>query len=156
MDNFNRDEVKEEVLKVGKWARLFFMFVYAFVLNFALTISLAISFIQFLFFLFTSKINAALFDFNKHILTFFDDTLKFLLFETEDKPFPFNKSSDSSEDNAPEIVEAEAEVVEEEVVEAEIEVVEEEVVEAEVIAEDSVNEEEPATETDTSEKNTTS
>ena len=155
MDNFNRDEVKEEVLKVGKWARLFFMFVYAFVLNFALTISLAISFIQFLFFLFTSKINAALFDFNKHILTFFDDTLKFLLFETEDRPFPY-KSSDSSEDNAPEIVEAEAEVVEEEVVEAEIEVVEEEVVEAEVIAEDSVNEEEPATETDTSEKNTTS
>ncbi len=151
MDNFNRDEVKEEVLKVGKWARLFFMFVYAFVLNFALTISLAISFIQFLFFLFTSKINAALFDFNKHILTFFDDTLKFLLFETEDKPFPFNKSSDSSEDNAPEIVEAEAEVVEEEVVDPEIEVVDEE-----VIAEDSVNEEEPATETDTSEKNTTS
>lgn len=151
MDNFNRDEVKEEVLKVGKWARLFFMFVYAFVLNFALTISLAISFIQFLFFLFTSKINAALFDFNKHILTFFDDTLKFLLFETEDKPFPFNKSSDSSEDNAPEIIEAEAEVVEEEVVDPEIEVVDEE-----VIAEDSVNEEEPATETDTSEKNTTS
>ena len=98
----------------------------------------------------------ALFDFNKHILTFFDDSLKFLLFETEDKPFPFNKSSDSSEDNAPEIVEAEAEVVEEEVVEAEIEVVEEEVVDAEVIAEDSVNEEEPATETNTSEKNTTS
>ena len=88
MDNFNRDEVKEEVLKVGKWARLFFMFVYAFVLNFVLTISLAISFIQFLFFLFTSKINAALFDFNKHILTFFDDTLKFLLYHNLP---PYNK-----------------------------------------------------------------
>ena len=55
MENFNREEVKEEVLKVGKWKRFFFMTVYAFAIQFALNIALVIAFIQFLFFLFTSK-----------------------------------------------------------------------------------------------------
>ena len=114
MDNFNREEVKEEVLKVGKWKRFFFMTVYAFAIQFALNIALVIAFIQFLFFLFTSKINEALFNFNKHIFLFFDDTLSFLLFQTEEMPFPFKKSSNEDDDmNAPEIVEGEADVIQE-------------------------------------------
>ena len=114
MDNFNREEVKEEVLKVGKWKRFFFMTVYAFAIQFALNIALVIAFIQFLFFLFTSKINEALFNFNKQIFLFFDDTLNFLLFQTEEMPFPFKKSSSEDNDsNAPEIVEGEADVIQE-------------------------------------------
>ena len=114
MENFNREEVKEEVLKVGKWKRFFFMTVYAFVIQFALNIALVIAFIQFLFFLFTSKINEALFNFNKQIFLFFDDTLSFLLFQTEEMPFPFKKSSNEDDDmNAPEIVEGEADVIQE-------------------------------------------
>ena len=103
----NREEVKEEVLKVSKWARFFWMFVY----SFAISAAIGIAAIQFLFFLFTSKINAALFDFNKHIYTFSDDTLKFLLFETEDKPFPFKASNNDENNTAPEIVEGDAETV---------------------------------------------
>ncbi|MBL6902587.1 MAG: DUF4389 domain-containing protein [SAR86 cluster bacterium] len=114
MENFNREEVKEEVLKVGKWKRFFFMTVYAFAIQFALNIALVIAFIQFLFFLFTSKINEALFNFNKQIFLFFDDTLSFLLFQTEEMPFPFKKSSNEDDDmNAPEIVEGEADVIQE-------------------------------------------
>ena len=114
MENFNREEVKEEVLKVGKWKRFFFMTVYAFAIQFALNIALVIAFIQFLFFLFTSKINEALFNFNKQIFLFFDDTLSFLLFQTEAMPFPFKKSADEDSDkNAPEIVEGEADVIQE-------------------------------------------
>ena len=114
MENFNREEVKEEVLKVGKWKRFFFMTVYAFAIQFALNIALVIAFIQFLFFLFTSKINEALFNFNKQIFLFFDDTLNFLLFQTEEMPFPFKKSSSEDDDrNAPEIVEGEADVIQE-------------------------------------------
>ena len=114
MENFNREEVKEEVLKVGKWKRFFFMTVYAFAIQFALNIALVIAFIQFLFFLFTSKINEALFNFNKQIFLFFDDTLSFLLFQTEAMPFPFKKSLDEDSDqNAPEIVEGEADVIQE-------------------------------------------
>ena len=107
----NREEVKEEVLKVSKWARFFWMFVYSFAISAAINVAIGIAAIQFLFFLFTSKINAALFDFNKHIYTFSDDTLKFLLFETEDKPFPFKASNNDENNPAPEIVEADAETV---------------------------------------------
>ena len=108
----NREEVKEEVLKIGKWTRFAFMFLYAFVLNFVISVSIGLAFVQFLFFLFTSKINAALFDFNNHIYTFIDDTLKFLLFETEDKPFPFKTNNNDENNAAPEIVEGDAETVE--------------------------------------------
>ena len=90
----NREEVKEEVLKIGKWTRFIFMFFYAFVLNFVISVSIGLAFIQFLFFLFTSKVNEALSDFNKHLFLFVSDSLKFLLFETDDKPFPFKKSGE--------------------------------------------------------------
>ncbi len=114
MENFNREEVKEEVLKASKWTRFFFMFIYSFVVSAVLNIAIGIAIIQFLFFLFTSKVNAALFDFNKHMHSFIEDTLKFLLFETEEKPFPFKKSANESEEDTPEIVEGEADVVSEE------------------------------------------
>lgn len=111
----NREEVKEEVLKIGKWARFAFMFLYAFVLNFVISVSIGLAFIQFLFFLFTSKINDSLADFNKHLFLFVSDTLKFLLFETDNKPFPFKKSSQDTSNDTNEIVDVEADVVEEEI-----------------------------------------
>ena len=110
----NREEVKEEVLKIGKWTRFAFMFLYAFVLNFVISVSIGLAFIQFLFFLFTSKINDSLSDFNKHLFLFVSDTLKFLLFETDEKPFPFKKSSQDTSSDTSEIVDVEAHVVEEE------------------------------------------
>lgn len=110
----NREEVKEEVLKIGKWTRFVFMFFYAFVLNFVISVSIGLAFIQFLFFLFTSKVNESLSDFNKHLFLFVSDTLKFLLFETDDKPFPFKKSNEEETGNdSHEIVEGEADIVEE-------------------------------------------
>ena len=110
----NREEVKEEVLKIGKWTRFVFMFLYAFVLNFVISVSIGLAFIQFLFFLFTSKVNESLSDFNKHLFLFVSDTLKFLLFETDDKPFPFKKSNEEEANNdSHEIVEGEADIVEE-------------------------------------------
>ena len=110
----NREEVKEEVLKIGKWTRFAFMFLYAFVLNFVISVSIGLAFIQFLFFLFTSKINDSLADFNKHLFLFVSDTLKFLLFETDDKPFPFKKSNQGTSSDTSEIVDVEADVVDEE------------------------------------------
>ena len=110
----NREEVKEEVLKIGKWTRFLFMFLYAFVLNFVISVSIGLAFIQFLFFLFTSKINNSLAEFNKHLFLFVSDTLKFLLFETDEKPFPFKKSSQDTPSDSSEIVDVEADIVEEE------------------------------------------
>ena len=85
---------KEEILKTSKWIRFLFMILYAFAINFALTICIGLGFIQFLFVLFTSKVNSSIANINSYIIEFFDDSLAFLLFQTEDKPFPFKNNSD--------------------------------------------------------------
>jgi hypothetical protein len=130
----NREEVKEEVFKLGKWTRFVFMFLYAFVLNFVISVSIGLAFIQFLFYLFTSKVNESLSDFNNHLFLFVSDTLKFLLFETDDKPFPFKKPKESEEDSY-EVVDGhvnESQDVSEDVIEsAEVEEISEEVVQTE-------------------------
>jgi hypothetical protein len=106
----NRIDIdKEEILKTSKWVRFIFMVVYAFVINFVLTICIGLAFIQFLFFLFTSKVNGSIANFNSHIIEFFHDCIAFLLFATEDKPFPF-KSNDIVDENTEEAEIIEAEV----------------------------------------------
>ena len=85
---------KEEILKSSKWIRFIFMVLYAFALNFALTICIGLAFIQFLFVLFTSKVNTSIANVNSYVIEFFEDSLSFILFQTEDKPFPFKNNSD--------------------------------------------------------------
>ena len=88
---------KDEILKSSKWIRFIFMVIYAFAINFALTISIGLAFVQFLFVLFTSKVNTSIANVNSYIIEFFDDSLAFLLFQTEEKPFPFKNNSNEEE-----------------------------------------------------------
>ena len=98
---------KDEILKSSKWIRFIFMVLYAFALNFVLPICIGLAVIQFLFVLFTSKVNPSIANVNSYVIEFFEDSLSFLLFQTEEKPFPFkNDSSDESS-----IIEAESEEV---------------------------------------------
>ena len=104
----NKIEIdKDEILKSSKWVRFIFMVLYAFAINFALTICIGLAFIQFLFVLFTSKPNSSISSFNDNIIEFFNDSFGFLLFNTEQKPFPF-KNNISDE----EVIEAEVDEVE--------------------------------------------
>jgi hypothetical protein len=84
---------KDEILKSSKWIRFLFMVVYAFAINFALTISIGLAFVQFLFVLFTSKVNISIANVNAYIIEFFEDSLAFLFFQTEEKPFPFKNNT---------------------------------------------------------------
>ena len=92
MNNIN----KEEILKSSKWIRFIFMVGYAFAINFALTICIGLAFVQFLFVLLTSKVNSSIANINNYIIEFFDDSLAFLLFQTEEKPFPFKNSQNDN------------------------------------------------------------
>ena len=85
---------KEEILKPNKWIRLIFMVLYAIAFNFAVSICIGLSLVQFLFFLFTGKANPSIANFNSYIMEFYHDTLAFLLFQTEEKPFPFKNNSE--------------------------------------------------------------
>ena len=108
---------KDEILKPSKWARFIFMFGYAFVLNLLLPIYIGLAFIQFLFFLITSKPNSSIQKFNSSMVEFFSDTLRFLLFGTDEKPFPFKnedeEASDNEVDDVDDVVEVEKAEVEE-------------------------------------------
>ena len=101
------DIEKDEILKSSKWIRFIFMVLYAFAINFALTICIGLAFVQFLFVLFTSKPNLSISNFNDYIIEFFNDSLAFLLFHTEQKPFPFKNNNTDEE-----VIEAEIDEVE--------------------------------------------
>ena len=62
-----------------------------------MTISIGLAFVQFLFVLFTSSVNTSIANINSYIIEFFDDSLAFLLFQTEEKPFPFKNNSNEEE-----------------------------------------------------------
>ena len=98
---------KDEILKSSKWIRFIFMVLYAFAINFALTICVGLAFVQFLFVLLTSKPNPSISNFNDYIIEFFNDSLAFLLFHTEQKPFPFKNNNTDEE-----VIEAEVDEVE--------------------------------------------
>ena len=85
---------KDEILKSSKWIRFIFMVLYAFALNFVLPICSGLAVIQFLFVLFTSKVNLSIAKVNSYVIEFFEDSLSFLLFQTEEKPFPFKNNSE--------------------------------------------------------------
>ena len=83
MTNFNFN--KEEILKTNKWIRFLFMSIYGAILWFGVIVLVSLSLIQFLFYLFTSKINEPLADFNSTLIGFIDDIVAFMLFSTDKK-----------------------------------------------------------------------
>ena len=101
----NIDIDKDEILKTSKWLRFLFMALYAFAINIIIPIIIGLSFVQFLFYLFTSKPNSSIASFTSHLIELFSDTLSFILFSTDDKPFPFKKD----ENNDDQIIDADVE-----------------------------------------------
>ena len=104
---------KDELLDIKKWQRLFFMVIYALAVNFVVVpILLVLVVIQFLFYLFTSQVNSQLQHANNWLHEFFNDSLNFLSFNSDAKPWPFNDKSESFESNEDaEIDEVESEEV---------------------------------------------
>ena len=92
---------KDELLDIKKWQRLFFMVIYGAAINFVVSILIFLVAIQFIFYLFTSKTNNQLQSANNWLHGFFNDSLNFLIFNSDSKPWPFNDKfevSDSNED----------------------------------------------------------
>ena len=100
---------KDELLDLKKWRRFFFMVIYSFAINGVVTILIIIAAVQFFFYLFTSKINNQLQAANNWLHGFFSDSLNFLSFNTNSKPWPFKNSDEQQPETHEEVVEAEAE-----------------------------------------------
>ena len=96
---------KDEILKSSKWIRFLYMILYVLLVNFiVLPVAIALSFIQFLFVLFISQPNKSIANVNKHIIEFFNDSISFLLFQTEEKPFPFKSNEEDVNSDEEEVV----------------------------------------------------
>ena len=99
---------KDELLDLTKWQRFFFMVIYSFAINGVVGILIIIAAVQFFFYLFTSKINNQLLSANNWLHGFFSDSLNFLSFNTDAKPWPFNGSQDAEPEVEEDVVEGEA------------------------------------------------
>jgi predicted PurR-regulated permease PerM len=110
MNEFNKDEL----LDLKKWQRFFFMVIYGIAVYCFVVVVLAVLVgIQFLFYLFTSETNAQLQSANNWLQEFFNDSLNFLSFNTDSKPWPFNPQGEASNtEEEVETVEGVSEVVE--------------------------------------------
>ena len=105
---------KDELLDLKKWKRFFFMVIYSFAINAVVNIVIILAILQSFFYLFTSNTNDQLKSANNWLQEFFNDSLNFLSFNTDSKPWPFKGNSEVSD--SPE----EAELVEEEAEEADL------------------------------------
>ena len=87
---------KDELLELKKWKRFFFMIIYSFAINAVVNILIILAILQSLFYLFSSKTNNQLKSANNWLQGFFNDSLNFLSFNTDSKPWPFNDKSEVS------------------------------------------------------------
>ena len=88
---------KDELLDLKKWQRFFFMLIYGFAINGVATILIVLAAIQFIFYLFSSQTNAKLQSANNWLLNFFNDSVNFLSFNTNLKPWPFSDTEEASD-----------------------------------------------------------
>ena len=83
------DTIKSNVLSPDHWIRLLFMLLFGLVLQVASLVVGVVVLLQFVFALLTGKDNENLRAFGASLTRYIADTLKFLTYNSEDKPFPF-------------------------------------------------------------------
>jgi hypothetical protein len=87
--NMNNEQIKSNLTSSKHWLRLLFMLVFAAVLQIASIIMWVLVIAQFIFSLITGEDNLQLRKFGHSLSVYIFDTLKFLTYASEEKPFPF-------------------------------------------------------------------
>lgn len=88
-DEFDPEEIKENVKQQDSWLRLIFIVIYAVVLwATSIVLGLVVVF-QFLSVLFTRTPQKTLLEFGGSLAEFVRQIVAYLTFNSEDKPFPF-------------------------------------------------------------------
>jgi hypothetical protein len=85
----NNEQIKSNLTSSKHWLRLLFMLVFAAVLQIASIIMWVLVIAQFIFSLITGEDNLQLRKFGHSLSVYIFDTLKFLTYASEEKPFPF-------------------------------------------------------------------
>ncbi|WP_237065831.1 DUF4389 domain-containing protein [Microbulbifer guangxiensis] len=92
MDN---EELKKNISSGNQWMRLLYMVLFFILLEIAGVVMLAVVVLQFLFALFTGSANDNLRRLGDQIASYVYQTLQFLIYNSEEKPFPFSEWPES-------------------------------------------------------------
>ncbi len=83
------DPVKNHLTSPDIWLRLVFMLVFAVLIQVAAAVMWVVVLAQFIFVLFSGKTNANLKQFSASLATYIFQCWRFLSFNRDDKPYPF-------------------------------------------------------------------
>ena len=83
------DELKKNLTAAETWVRGLFILLFAFLLLIARIVTAAVVVIQFIFTVLSGKTNDNLRDFGASLAQFIFQTLLFVTYNSDDKPFPF-------------------------------------------------------------------
>ncbi|WP_082087056.1 DUF4389 domain-containing protein [Teredinibacter purpureus] len=84
------EQLKSNLTSSKHWFRLIYMVLFAVFLQLALSVMWILVVIQFLFALITGNDNKKLRTFGGSLIDYIADTIAFLTYNSEDKPFPFS------------------------------------------------------------------
>src|SRR5690554_2636714 len=98
----NNEELKSNLLSSRHWLRLVFMLLFAALLQIAGIVMWVLVILQFLFSLISGQDNRNLRELGSSLSRYIYQTLKFLSYNSEEKPFPFSDWSSSAETNTAE------------------------------------------------------
>ncbi len=81
--------LKANLTNTDTWIRLVYMILFAVIFNVAELVAGVVVVVQFLFRLFTGEVNEPLREFGRRLAIYFQETVAFLTYHTERKPYPF-------------------------------------------------------------------
>ncbi|WGL17855.1 DUF4389 domain-containing protein [Microbulbifer bruguierae] len=91
----NNETLKRNLTSGDHWLRLLFMVLFVFLLEVAGVVILATIALQFLFAIISGSPNDNLRRLGNQIASYIYQTLQFLIYNTEEKPFPFSEWPES-------------------------------------------------------------
>ena len=96
----NNEQIKSNLTSGKHWLRLVFMLIFAAILQVASIVMWLLVIAQFVFSLVTGEDNKNLRTFGHGLSCYIFETLKFLTYASEDKPFPFADWPHVQEENS--------------------------------------------------------
>ena len=93
--------IKENVTRRSIWLRLVYMVIFGVAFSVAEFVTFVVVAFQFLASLFTGKPNDQLIRFGRNLARYIQQTIVFMTFATEEKPFPFTPWPDEPHEQAP-------------------------------------------------------
>ncbi len=83
------DNVKENIKSTATWSRALVMLLFVFIFYVAEIVLVAVALVQLLVVIFSGEPNVRLLRFGRDLGTFIYQTVRFLTYNSEDRPFPF-------------------------------------------------------------------